>query len=129
MKRGGLLAAVALVGPVVVVLAAIGGLYYWTIFGDHEESPPSCDGGFQRAEWKRDSKATGRAIANCDWLDGKPIAAVVRMLGAPDAPTYRGWHTWEIGVAESGIGPASWFLTLRVEEGVVVRSHAEVRAT
>ena len=92
--------AIAVVITVIVVVGDDGG-------NDAKvDAASSCDDGFHRAAWKTDTKDTGRAIANCDWLDGKPIASAVRALGKPDEPPYRGWYTWEIGSAP-GIGPAA----------------------
>ena len=108
--------AVVAVAAVVVVVTAGDGL-------------PSCDDDFERTDWTNDREGTGRAVAKCDWLDGKPIAAVVRALGKPDQPPYHGWYTWEIGSADGAIGPSAWFLLLRVRHGDVVRSIAKTRNT
>ena len=96
---------------------------------DGDDDVAKCDQGFDQAEWKRDMKATGQAIAECDWFDSTEKADVLRAIGKPDHPPHRGWHTWEIGTASEGIGPEAWFLLLRIREGVVTKSVAEVRPT
>jgi hypothetical protein len=93
------------------------------------DSVPECGDGFDKAEWSRHRTGTGRAIAECDWLDGEPIASVRRALGEPEFAAHRGWYTWEIGDSRASLGPASWFLLLRVSDGVVIKSRAEVRPT
>lgn len=45
-------------------------LLTWMWFGQDEGAVPSCEREFHREDWLRDMKATGRAIAKCDWLDG-----------------------------------------------------------
>jgi hypothetical protein len=115
------------VGAVLLLAVGAGALMIYTFFGDNEPAVRSCEGGFKSAEWQADPKATGRAIAKCDWLDGRPVAEVVRVLGKPGFPPYRGYYSWYLGPSKNGIGPMGWDLTLRVKHGVVVESQAEER--
>jgi len=57
------------------------------------------------------------------------ISAVQQELGKPAFAPHRGWYSWEIGDSSASIGPASWFLLLRISNGVVVKSRAEVQPT
>jgi len=87
-----------------------------------------CDGGFSNADWRLDKTKAGRAIAECDWFDGKPKAEVIRTLGKADESN-RGWYMWEIGDSSAGIGPSAWFLLLRARNGIVVNSRAKIYPT
>jgi hypothetical protein len=122
------------IGAGVVALGAIvigigWALSLWTLFGDKEPGVRSCTGGFRVADWRRDRKATGRAIAKCNWLDGRRIDAVVRDLGTPDLAPYHHFYSWDVGYSKNGIGPTDWFLVLTERGGVVTQSTAEERPT
>jgi hypothetical protein len=111
-----------IVATAVVIASAVG----LVLTSGWFDSGPACGDGFDKGDWKRNPKDTGQAIAECDWFDGETKPAVIRALGKPDE-AHRGWHTWEIGDSRQGIGPAAWFLLIRVQDGVVTRSEAEVQ--
>ena len=92
-----------------------------------DDDTATCDRGFQKADWQSHKTRTGRAIAECDWFDGESVGVVRRALGKPHEPPHRGWYTWEIGDSRASIGPAAWFLLLRMSDGIVVKSRAEIR--
>lgn len=94
---------------------------------EQDDDRIDCESGFAEADWQRDQLETGRAIAECDWLDGESIASVQRALGKPVFPPHRGWYTWQVGDSSAGIGPSAWFLLLRTSSGTVTESRAEVR--
>lgn len=114
---------------VIVGICLIVGAASWGVIAvwSGENKHFDCDRGFSGVDWQRDKKDTGRAIAACDWLDGRSIASVRRALGRPDSPPHRGWFTWEIGDSSAGIGPSAWFLLLKTRKGIVIESRAETQ--
>jgi hypothetical protein len=115
---------IVVVSAVIVAVATVGVVYSLL-----DGSKPDCADGFDKADWERHKTGTGQAIAECDWFDGKPRVEVIDALGRPDWRPYRGWYTWELGSSRGGLGPASWFLEIRVQDGVVTKSQAKVRPT
>lgn len=102
---------------VVVSACVVVGLVGWGVASLVEgDEGFDCDGGFIKADWQSHKTTTGRAVAECDWFDGETVTSMRRALGKPDHPPHRGWYTWEIGDSRAGIGPASWFLLLRVPQ-------------
>jgi hypothetical protein len=125
--------AIALVCALVIAgLSAL--LFLWSPFGSGGPEPWPCDRGFRAEDWRRSGSdgrvRTGRAIAECGWMDGRPADDVLELLGSGNGGSRPGYVSYQLGNCDCGLGPTAWFLVLRfgpTHEGVVTEADAATR--